>query len=502
MSLETGSQIGDYRILSRVGAGAYGEVFRAEHVITRRIEAIKILVNGRPNTPEQEQRFLREIQVQASLDHPNIAAVHNAFLTPEGLVLVMELVHGEPLSSILERGRVPLAQGIGYARGMLAGLAYAHARGVTHRDIKPENIIVTPDGSVKLTDFGLARSARSPRLTQSGDFAGSPCYMAPEQALGNVPVDARADVYATGVVLYEVVTGRPLFQGSNGFEVMLAHQSLNPVPPMELEPSISPEVNRAILTALEKDPANRFQSALEFHAALGGSAALVPFVERAVPLPPAPRPFAWPRLALAGLIAAVCGMGVASGYFIVAHRGAPAAARASHVQAPAQPPPVKPSPIPPGAPAAGQVMPEPPPEPPLDPPPAAAAPVTAPVRAKASPRRSVRKAFGPVSTMPTVVGAPAEPAPEFERPVEPERKPLAVVSSPPVVTAPADPAPEKPAAAIPPAAAPAEAVKDAPGKRRNVLVRAFGRIFGKHREGSDPPTPQSAAPAAAKGPGK
>src|SRR5262249_3259916 len=157
---------------------------------------IKILSNARPHTDEEEQRFLQEIRVQASLHHPNIAAVYNAFSTPYGLALVMELVHGEPLSAILARAPIPLDRGVALLLELLTALSHAHATGVVHRDTNPENIIVTPDGSVKLTDFGLARSADGPRLSQSGAFAGSPCYLAPEQARGNRPADARSDTYS------------------------------------------------------------------------------------------------------------------------------------------------------------------------------------------------------------------------------------------------------------------------------------------------------------------
>jgi len=146
MSLEAGTHLGDYRILSRIGTGACGEVYEGEHVITRRRDAIKILLNGQLHIPEDEQRFLREIQVQASLHHANIAEVYTAFATPYGLALAMELVPGEPLSAILARGRVPLCRAVELVLEMLAGLSYAHEERVVHRDIKPENIIVASNG--------------------------------------------------------------------------------------------------------------------------------------------------------------------------------------------------------------------------------------------------------------------------------------------------------------------------------------------------------------------
>ncbi len=268
MGFHIGEHVGDYRITGVLGAGGCGEVYRAEHSITKRVEALKILAPGRAHSADEEQRFLREIQLQASLAHPNIASVHNAFSTKLGLVLAMELVEGESLEAILERGRIPLETGIDYVLQVLSALGYAHASAVLHRDVKPGNIVVAADGTVKLTDFGLARQAAKPKLTQTGTPAGSPYYMSPEQVHGVGPVDARSDLYSTGVVLYEVVTGRRAFEGASAFEVMLAHVERAPAPPIEVEPTISQALNRVILTALAKEPSGRFQSALEFRDAL------------------------------------------------------------------------------------------------------------------------------------------------------------------------------------------------------------------------------------------
>lgn len=268
MGFDIGEHVGDYRITGVLGAGGCGEVYRAEHTITKREEALKTLAPGRAHTADEEQRFLREIQLHASLAHPNIASVHNAFSTKLGLVLAMELVEGESLEAMLERGRIPLETGIDYVLQVLSALGCAHANAVLHRDVKPGNIVIAADGTLKLTDFGLARQTAKPKLTQTGTPAGSPYYMSPEQVHGVGPVDARSDLYSTGAVLYEVVTGRRPFDGASAFEVMLAHVECAPAPPIQVEPAIGPALNQVILTALDKEPSRRFQSALEFRDAL------------------------------------------------------------------------------------------------------------------------------------------------------------------------------------------------------------------------------------------
>src|SRR5260370_25424853 len=155
-------KIGDagYRIIEPIASGGMGDVYKAEHVITKRVEAIKVLSGA--GTEEQTDRFLREIQLQASLSHPNIAAVYNAFRCEDDLVMVMELVEGEPLRAVLERGLLPLGLAVDYARQVLDAMGYAHAHGVIHRDITPSNIVITAQGTVKLMDFGLAKAASSP----------------------------------------------------------------------------------------------------------------------------------------------------------------------------------------------------------------------------------------------------------------------------------------------------------------------------------------------------
>jgi serine/threonine protein kinase len=264
VSLQAGEIVGAYRISGLIGSGGAGQVFKVEHVITRRVEAIKVL-SGRTDAREQADRFLREIQIQASLSHPNIASVHNAFWAGDDLVMVMELVDGEPLKRILERGPLPLETALDYAGQTLSALEYAHAHHVTHRDITPGNMLVTPAGRVKLTDFGLAKSATDLRLTQTGAVLGSLYYMSPEQVRADRDLDLRTDIYSMGAVLYEMVTGARPFKGESAFAVMTAHIGEAPLPLSTAFPS---PLNSIVLKALAKDPAQRFQSAEEFRVAL------------------------------------------------------------------------------------------------------------------------------------------------------------------------------------------------------------------------------------------
>lgn len=272
MNLEIGQTIGEYEIVEELGGGGHGRVYKVEHTITKRIEAVKVLAGGAPPTDEQRRRFQREIQVHARLGHPNIAAVHNAFWVDDNLVMVMEYLDGCPLQRLLEEGRVRPEDGVAYLRQVLAALAHAHAQGVVHRDVSPANIVVGPGGRVKLTDFGLAKGLMDAPITTTGALVGSLCYISPEQVRGTQIPDARSDIYSCGVVLYETSTGRKPFASACAFTLMRAHVELAPVPPSVVNPGLPPMLNDVILRALAKDPADRFQTADDFSSALEGIA--------------------------------------------------------------------------------------------------------------------------------------------------------------------------------------------------------------------------------------
>ncbi len=266
MGFVAGDVAGDYRILGKIGAGGMGAVYKVQHVLSNRLEAMKVLLPDLHGNPGLEERFLSEIRVQASLSHPNIAALHTAFRLRDQLLMVMEFVEGRNLGELM-LGRLPLESGVRHIRGVLEALTFAHAKGVVHRDIKPANILVTADGNVKLVDFGIASVARNTaRVTTQGMAIGSLAYMSPEQARGEV-VDGRSDIYSVGATLYEMATGKPPIRGDSEFAIVMGHQSQVPDEPVGAPPDIS----RAIMKALEKKVERRFQTAGEFLQALGGT---------------------------------------------------------------------------------------------------------------------------------------------------------------------------------------------------------------------------------------
>ena len=268
MAFLIGQTVGDYTILQELGNGGSGVVYKVEQTITGRREAMKVLGGGTTNSPEQAERFMREIRLQASLGHPNIAAVHNAFLANDDLVLICELLQGESLQNLLERGPVPLMQGVELLTQVLAALSYAHAHGVMHRDVSPANIFVTTDKTVKLIDFGLAKGSSDLRLTREGSPQGSVHYMSPEQVRGLETLDARTDIYSCGAVLYHLTTGRTLFEKDSEFELMKCHLEEEPKPPRSFNSAISGKLEAIILKAVAKKAENRFQSADSFCQAL------------------------------------------------------------------------------------------------------------------------------------------------------------------------------------------------------------------------------------------
>ena len=271
MAIQAGQRLGPYEILSAIGAGGMGEVYRARDTRLNRDVALKVLPEIFATDPDRMARFEREARVLGALNHPNIAAIYGLEEFGSGRALVMELVEGETLADWVSKGPIPLDEALPIAKQMAEALEYAHDRGVVHRDLKPANIKVTADGTVKVLDFGLAKAlmdepvAADPRdsptlsmgATMPGVILGTAAYMSPEQAKGK-PVDRRADIWAFGVVLFEMLTGKPLYLGETAAEiaaaVMMKEPNLNALP------SKTPPAIRSLLgRCLEKNLRLRLQ---------------------------------------------------------------------------------------------------------------------------------------------------------------------------------------------------------------------------------------------------
>ncbi len=297
-----GARLGPYEVVAKLGAGGMGEVWRATDTRLGRDVALKVLPEGLADDPERHARFEREAKVLASLNHPHIAMLHALEHLDGRHVLVMELVEGEDLAQRISRGAVPLDETIPIARQIAEALEAAHEHGIVHRDLKPANIKVRPDGTVKVLDFGLAKAldpagsqaqsdpAHSPTLTaatQAGLILGTAAYMAPEQARGRT-VDRRADIWAFGVVLFEMLTGRRLFTGELVTDV-LANVLKHEVDWNRLPAATPPEVRRLLRRCLERDPKSRLRDIGEARVALAEPTA----AETAAPHPPRPARPRW-----------------------------------------------------------------------------------------------------------------------------------------------------------------------------------------------------------------
>ena len=278
-----GSRVGAYLITKRIGSGGVGEVFKGVDVMLQREVAIKVLRDELTSDPVFLKRFSNEAQFLAKLSHPNVASVH-AFLNDGGKqFMVMEYVAGISLDEFIRSGGpVPVERALNIFRKALDGIAHAHAHGIVHRDIKPANIMLADSGQVKVMDFGIARALDSQeQLTRHGQVAGTAKAMAPEQIRG-AQADVRSDIYSLGIVLYTLLAGRPPFEGQGDHALMLAQLEQAPPPLRSWVDNVPPKLEAAVMRALEKDPAARFQSVAAFAQAIDACLA-----ELAMAAPPA-----------------------------------------------------------------------------------------------------------------------------------------------------------------------------------------------------------------------
>jgi eukaryotic-like serine/threonine-protein kinase len=274
----TGKNIGPYRILSLLGTGGMGEVYRAEDCDLKRHVAVKVLPDRFADDRERMKRFQREAHLLASLNHPNIAAIYGLQESNGVRALVMELVEGRTLADRIAAGPILLDEALPIALQMGEALEYSHEKGVIHRDLKPANVKLTPEGTVKVLDFGLAKALedgstttdqeRSPTVTESGLVLGTAAYMSPEQARG-MPVDKRADIWSFGVVFYEMLTGKRLYAGATTSDTLAALLKVEP-DWNTLPREVPPRILRLLRRCLTKERRERLQAIGEARIEIAG----------------------------------------------------------------------------------------------------------------------------------------------------------------------------------------------------------------------------------------
>lgn len=260
--------IGQYRIIEKIGEGGMGVIYKAEHCTLEQVVAIKSLPGNLSVNSDLRERFIREAKIQARLSHPNVVNILNFFDFEGNYYIVMEYVEGETLESLIRtKGLLPPDSCINMFKQILAGVGYAHFMGIIHRDLKPSNIIIKNDGTIKITDFGIAKISGDLQRTQAGVKVGTIWYMSPEQVKGQ-PAGISSDIYALGVTLFEMITGKVPFSGNSEYSIMKDIVECSPPSPREFYPYVPVPLEKTIMRAIAKEPADRFKSVQEFAAAL------------------------------------------------------------------------------------------------------------------------------------------------------------------------------------------------------------------------------------------
>jgi serine/threonine-protein kinase len=348
-----GTVLGSYRITRELSAGGMGQVYKADHELLGRHAAVKLLRPELSESSELVQRFFNEAKAATAIRHPGIIEVFDFGYTEQGRAyIIMEFLDGEPLSSRIARGPLTEADAAQIARGIASALVAAHDKGIVHRDLKPDNIFLVPDPDVpmgerpKVLDFGIAKLGdhmpKDMRHTVTGALIGTPLYMAPEQARAAASIDARADLYSLGCILYEMLVGQPPFSAVGAGELIALHMFGQPERPSARGVSVSPELEAITMRLLEKEPRDRYASAAAVIDALGGVRQTAPRVSVVVPTIDiaAPGPSRLPLIAgaVTAVLAGAAIVLVARGMH---HESRPAPAPAAIVQQPAAAPPAE-----------------------------------------------------------------------------------------------------------------------------------------------------------------
>src|SRR5436305_13319651 len=262
---------GRYRVIRKLGTGGMANVYLAEDQELGRRVAIKLLDERHAQDEQFVERFRREAESAAGLSHPTVVSIYDRGEAEGTYYIAMEYLEGKTLKELLvSRGPTPVRVAIDYTRQILSALEFAHRNGIVHRDIKPHNVVVAPDGRLKVTDFGIARSGSS-QMTEARPIIGTAQYLSPEQAQGK-PVSPASDLYSVGVVLYEMLTGTVPFTGDTALEIAMKHLNTVPEAPSTKRPpglgEVPHELDLVVLRALAKDPADRYQTAREMDADL------------------------------------------------------------------------------------------------------------------------------------------------------------------------------------------------------------------------------------------
>lgn len=317
-------QYGRYRIVKELGKGTMGVVYEAHDPQIDRLVALKILRPDRMVNEAYVGRFLKEARAIGRLAHPSIVTIYDVGEDNDTIYIAMEYLKGAPFNEVIRSGSLSVARSIDIARQVAEALDYAHKHAIIHRDIKPSNIILTEDYKPKLTDFGIARIEDSATLyqTQAGEILGTPVYMSPEQAMGQT-VDGRSDLYALGVILYEMIVGRRPFTGNNIAAILRAITQDTPESPADVDPFISTALSDLIMKSIAKDPSERFQTGRQMADALASVAtrAEAPSPATGKDKEPAGAPSGGRKTIgiIAALVVAVCIVGGA--YFLIRGNG-------------------------------------------------------------------------------------------------------------------------------------------------------------------------------------